>query len=98
MLEVKLPKEWAGVIAGEHNQSFLYDVARFLHAEKSAGKVIYPPEHLLFSALQATSPQSVKIVVLGQDPYHGPGQAHGLSFSVLGGSEYHLRCVTFSRS
>lgn len=85
MLEVKLPQEWAGALAGEHNQSFLHDLARFLHAEKSAGKVIYPPEHLLFSALQATSPQSVKIVVLGQDPYHGPGQAHGLSFSVLGG-------------
>lgn len=85
MLEIKLPQEWAGALSGELNRPYLHDLARFLHAEKTAGKVIYPPEHLFFSALQATLPQSVKVVVLGQDPYHGSGQAHGLSFSVLGG-------------
>ncbi len=60
-------------------------LASFLRAEKSAGKLIYPPGPEIFSALNATPFEEVKVVVLGQDPYHGPGQAHGLSFSVAPG-------------
>jgi uracil-DNA glycosylase len=59
----------------------------FLLAEKQAGKRIYPPGPRIFAALDATPYEAVKVVILGQDPYHGPGQAHGLCFSVLPGIE-----------
>jgi uracil-DNA glycosylase len=58
------------------------DVAAFIAAEKAAGKRIYPAEENIFRALELTPLQDVKVVILGQDPYHGEGQAHGLSFSV----------------
>ncbi|MEX5439442.1 uracil-DNA glycosylase [Acinetobacter indicus] len=57
----------------------------FLLEEKQANKVIYPPSGLIFNALNTTPPEQVKVVILGQDPYHGPNQAHGLSFSVQRG-------------
>lgn len=57
----------------------------FLQAEKKQGKQIYPPGELIFNALNTTPFDRVKVVILGQDPYHGPGQAHGLSFSVMPG-------------
>ena len=56
-----------------------------MRAERAAGKEIFPAESEYFAALNATPPSSVRAVVLGQDPYHGPGQAHGLSFSIKGG-------------
>lgn len=58
------------------------DVAAFITTEKAAGKTIYPAEENIFKALELTPLQDVKVVILGQDPYHGEGQAHGLSFSV----------------
>ena len=58
------------------------ELARFLRAEKAAGKTIYPPGSQIFAALDTTPFDEVKVVILGQDPYHGPGQAHGLCFSV----------------
>lgn len=60
-------------------------LAAFLAAEEAAGKVIYPPRGQRLAALELTPLETVKVVVLGQDPYHGPGQAHGLSFSVPDG-------------
>ena len=57
----------------------------FLRERKSAGAAVYPPGNLIFNALDSTPPSRVRAVVLGQDPYHGPGQAHGLCFSVLRG-------------
>ncbi len=57
----------------------------FLIEEKKANKVIYPPNHLIFNALNTTPLDRVKVVIIGQDPYHGPNQAHGLSFSVQKG-------------
>lgn len=57
----------------------------FLRGEKAAGKIIYPPGPRIFAALDTTPFEDVKVVLLGQDPYHGPGQAHGLCFSVLPG-------------
>ena len=57
----------------------------FLKAEEAAGKAIYPPRGTRLAALELTPLDAVKVVILGQDPYHGPGQAHGLSFSVLDG-------------
>ena len=85
MRDIELRNEWLSVLSSEFEQPYMRHLADFLRSEKAVGKVIYPAGNLLFNALQATPPQSVKVVVLGQDPYHGPGQAHGLSFSVLPG-------------
>ena len=60
-------------------------LAQFLRAEEAAGKAIYPPRGTRLAALELTPLDAVKVVILGQDPYHGPGQAHGLSFSVQDG-------------
>ena len=60
-------------------------VLQRVHAERDAGKVIYPPAHDVFNAFKLTEFDQVKVVILGQDPYHGPNQAHGLSFSVKPG-------------
>lgn len=82
---VRLRREWLDLLEGEFTQRYMADLKTFLKAEKSAGKVIYPAGHEFFAALDATPPAQVSVVVLGQDPYHGPGQAHGLSFSVRKG-------------
>ncbi|HCW90743.1 MAG TPA: uracil-DNA glycosylase, partial [Marinobacter sp.] len=63
-------------------QSYMLALAEFLAAEEQAGKVLFPPSHLCFNALNSTPLDKVSVVILGQDPYHGPGQAHGLCFSV----------------
>lgn len=80
-----LPASWrpmtADFLASERAQS----LARFLEAEENAGHTIYPARSQRFAALEAVSPKQVKVVILGQDPYHGPGQAMGLSFSVPAG-------------
>ncbi len=68
-------------LASEPMQS----LAHYLRDESARGKIIYPPNHQLFAAFNATEFESVRVVILGQDPYHGPGQAHGLSFSVPDG-------------
>ena len=74
------------------------DLGNFLRSEKAAGKEIYPPGAEFFAALQATPPKQVKVVILGQDPYHGPGQAHGLSFRYGVANGYRPPCRTYSRS
>ena len=63
----------------------MQELAAFLRAEKAKGRIIYPPGPLIFHAFHRTPFDAVKVVILGQDPYHGPGQAHGLSFSVPDG-------------
>ncbi len=63
----------------------MQNLAQFLRDEKTRGKIIYPANDQLFAAFNATAFESVRVVILGQDPYHGPGQAHGLSFSVPDG-------------
>ena len=83
--EVRLRAEWLSRVGREFEQPYMLQLSAFLRAEKAAGKTIYPPGGQFFAALDATPPEAVKVVVLGQDPYHGPGQAHGLSFSVRGG-------------
>ena len=69
-------------MAAEFEKRYFGDLVRFLRAEKRAGKVIYPPGPLIFNAFEQTPFDEVKVVILGQDPYHRPGQAMGLSFSV----------------
>lgn len=84
-MNMKLEKSWYEKLKNEINQPYIQELKNFLEHEKKAGKIIYPPEPLVFNAFLQTPFDKVKVVVVGQDPYHGPGQAHGLSFSVLPG-------------
>ena len=69
-------------MASEFDKPYFASLVRFLHAEKAAGRKVFPPGSQIFRAFELTPVPQVKVVILGQDPYHGPGQAHGLSFSV----------------
>lgn len=80
-----VPQNWRKALETVLISPQLRDLAGFLKAEVDAGKRIYPPSDQRFRALELTRLTSVKVVILGQDPYHGPGQAHGLSFSVADG-------------
>ncbi len=79
---IKLEASWKAALAKEFEQPYMQQLADFLREEKQQGKVIFPPGPLIFNALNLTPLPQVKVVILGQDPYHGIGQAHGLSFSV----------------
>jgi uracil-DNA glycosylase len=79
---VRLAPSWQARVGDYLERPEMRALGDFLRAEKAAGKRIYPPGPQMFAALDATPFEEVKVVVLGQDPYHGPGQAHGLSFSV----------------
>ena len=81
-MDVKIEKSWKEALAGEFDKPYFAQLVRFLHAQKAQGKVIYPPGSQIFRAFDLTPVPEVKVVILGQDPYHGPGQAMGLSFSV----------------
>lgn len=80
-----LHESWKGVLGAEFNQPYMQALNDFLASEKQAGKVIYPPDPQIFNAFNHTHFGDVKVVIIGQDPYHGPGQSHGLCFSVLPG-------------
>lgn len=84
-MEVRIEESWKAVLREEFGKDYFARIAAFLHQEKREGKTIYPPGPLIFNAFQLTPFDKVKVVILGQDPYHGPGQAHGLSFSVQEG-------------
>jgi uracil-DNA glycosylase len=79
---IRLHDSWKQPLGPVFEAPFMQELADFLRAEKLAGKRIYPSGPRIFAALDETPYESVKVVILGQDPYHGPGQAHGLSFSV----------------
>ncbi len=79
---MKLDKSWHAVLKDEIAQPYVKELKTFLEKEKADGHEIYPPEPLVFHALTRTPWEKVRVVIMGQDPYHGPGQAHGLSFSV----------------
>jgi len=76
---------WKKALAGEFSKPYFAKILSFLEAEKKAGKEIFPPENQIFDALNLTPFDQVKVVILGQDPYHDNGQAHGLCFSVQKG-------------
>lgn len=82
---IKLEPGWKAALRDEFAKPYMRQLGAFLRSEKAAGKVIFPPGPLIFSALNSTPLAQVKVVILGQDPYHGPGQAHGLCFSVQPG-------------
>ena len=80
-----LHPSWQQVLGDELEQPYMRQLRVFLKAEKAAGKIIYPPGPLIFNAFNHTPFDQVRVVIIGQDPYHGPGQPHGLSFSVQNG-------------
>ncbi len=82
---VKMEASWKQALLSEFGTPYFATLREFLKQEKESGKVIYPPGNLIFHAFDKTPFDSVKIVIIGQDPYHGDGQAHGLSFSVPNG-------------
>lgn len=84
-MDVKIESSWKEVLKDEFQKSYFEQIVMFLKHEKALNKVIYPPGNLIFSAFEKTPFNDVKVVILGQDPYHGPGQAHGLCFSVQKG-------------
>lgn len=77
-----LHSSWQAVIGDQFTQPHMVRLKAFLQQEKQAGKIIYPPRLQIFNAFNHTPFDQVRVVIIGQDPYHGPGQAHGLSFSV----------------
>ncbi len=84
-MDVKLEEGWKRVLAGEFDSPYMGSLKQFLVAERDAGKRIFPKGSEYFRALDLTPLDKVRIVILGQDPYHGAGQAHGLCFSVQPG-------------
>lgn len=81
-MDVKIEESWKEVLKDEFAKPYFEQIVFFLKTERMAGKTIYPPGPLIFNAFQQTPFDKVKVVIIGQDPYHGPGQAHGLCFSV----------------
>lgn len=81
-MNVRIEESWQVALAGEFDKPYFSRLVSILHKEKEDGKIIYPPGRLIFRAFELTPLDKVKVVILGQDPYHGPSQAMGLSFSV----------------
>jgi len=79
---IKIEEGWKEALHAEFGKAYFQQLKAFLVQEKADGQVIYPAGSLIFNAFDQTPFGAVKVVILGQDPYHGPGQAHGLSFSV----------------
>ena len=84
---VNIGNDWDALLADEFKKEYYLKLREFLKAEYFS-KTVYPPMHDIFNALKYTSFEQTKVVILGQDPYHGPGQAHGLCFSVKAGVKF----------
>ncbi len=84
-MDVKIEEGWKNVLKAEFSKPYFQNAVTFIKTEKAQGKTVYPPGPLIFNAFDKTPFDNVKVVLLGQDPYHGYGQAHGLSFSVPDG-------------
>lgn len=79
---------WSDLLSEEKKHPYFIDLLHRVQTERDAGKVIYPPSEQVFQAFKITPLANLKVVILGQDPYHGPGQAHGLCFSVPDGVKH----------
>ncbi len=79
---VQIEASWKAVLAEEFEKAYFWQIKKFLVNEKKAGKTIYPPGPLIFNAFNKTPFDQLKVVIIGQDPYHNPGEAMGLCFSV----------------
>jgi uracil-DNA glycosylase len=84
-MDVRIEQGWKEVLKDEFRKDYFLQIVTWLKTEKISGRTIYPPGSLIFNAFEQTPFDRLKVVLIGQDPYHGPGQAHGLSFSVPDG-------------
>jgi uracil-DNA glycosylase len=84
-MDVQMELSWKEALKDEFDKPYFEQLALFLKTEKALGKIIYPPGNLFFNAFAKTPFEKIKVVILGQDPYHNKGQAHGLCFSVPNG-------------
>lgn len=84
---LELESSWNEALEDELNEPYISSLMAFVEKERSAGATVYPPNELIFNAFQRTPFDKVKVVIMGQDPYHNPGQAHGLCFSVPRGAQ-----------
>ena len=84
-MDVRINETWKKALKPEFSKPYFLEIVNFLRTEKMQGKTIFPPGGLIFNAFNTTPFDNVKVVLIGQDPYHGQGQAHGLSFSVQNG-------------
>lgn len=84
-MDVKIEPRWKELLKDEFSKPYFQQIVLHLKTERAQGKMIYPPGPFIFNAFDTTPIDNVKVVILGQDPYHGPGQAHGLCFSVQNG-------------
>ena len=84
-LNIKVEESWKLVLKEEFNKPYFIQLVNHIKTEKEQGKLIYPKGSNIFNAFNKTTLEKIKVVILGQDPYHGPNQAHGLSFSVQKG-------------
>jgi uracil-DNA glycosylase len=82
MSKIQLPDDWKELLSDQFDKEYMVHLREFLIKEAKAGKIIYPKGKDIFNAFNFTPLKNVKVVILGQDPYHGPNQAHGLCFSV----------------
>jgi uracil-DNA glycosylase len=84
-MKYNIPDSWSPYLSKEMEKPYMIGLVNFIESERSKGKIIYPDDNEIFEALKLTPFEKVKVVILGQDPYHGVGQAHGLCFSVKKG-------------
>jgi uracil-DNA glycosylase len=84
-MDVKIEESWKEILKPEFDKPYFENIVLHVKTEKLQGKIIYPPGKLIFNAFEKTPFDKVKVIILGQDPYHGYGQAHGLCFSVPDG-------------
>jgi uracil-DNA glycosylase len=84
-MDVRIEAGWKSILKEEFDKPYFVDLVNFVKRELKEGKQVYPPGKLIFNAFEKTPFDRLKVVILGQDPYHGEGQAHGLSFSVPAG-------------
>ena len=82
---IKIHESWLKYIEAEFDKEYMRNVKNIILNSKESGKIIYPKNNEIFNAINFTEFEETKVIILGQDPYHGPGQAHGLSFSVKNG-------------
>ena len=82
---IKIHESWLKFIKSEFDKEYMKNIKKSILNYKKSGKIIYPKNNEIFNAINLTDFEKTKVIILGQDPYHGPGQAHGLSFSVKDG-------------
>ncbi|MCH5718736.1 uracil-DNA glycosylase family protein [Niabella hibiscisoli] len=97
-MDVQIEASWKEKLQGEFSKPYFSNIVNHLKTEREQKKIIYPPGPMIFNAFNSTPFDKVKVLILGQDPYHGPGQAHGLCFSVQPGVPAPLLWLIFLKN